>query len=305
MKTAIEASGAKPAAAGRLALDIGGVTIAIASTDRTLGLAPSETAARFAARDADSPDITVEASWSAGAATAGRLVFDSGGVWQLHEADGGQVFSCRSPKFGAQPYKTATVTSDFSAATIHLDRACFDGSQPQYPLEYPFDELIVINWLAQGRGVEVHACGVRDDETGNGYLFAGQSGAGKSTIARLWNESARATVLSDDRIILRRIGDEIWMYGTPWHGDAPLASPTCAVLTRGFFLWHEPANHISDVARAEATANLFARAFPPFFSAPALDFTVAFLGSVAGLVPFHDLGFTPDDRILSFVRNLA
>ena len=73
------------------------------------------------------------------------------------------------------------------------------------PLEYPLDELLLQGLLARGRGAEIHACGIADG-SGRGLLFVGQSGAGKTTMARLWEGERGITVLSDDRIILRRVG---------------------------------------------------------------------------------------------------
>src|SRR5207237_1133299 len=78
------------------------------------------------------------------------------------------------------------------------------------PLEYPLDELLITNWLSCGRGVEVHACGLVDRESG-GHLFLGHSGAGKSTTTLLWKKLRDVRVLSDDRIILRKHATDIWM----------------------------------------------------------------------------------------------
>ena len=82
------------------------------------------------------------------------------------------------------PYKTALFVPDFSRGHVCLHRPFFADAPSVDPLEYPLDELLVISLLGQGRGVEIHGCGVVDGSSG--YLFVGQSGAGKTTIARLW-----------------------------------------------------------------------------------------------------------------------
>src|SRR5205823_7896354 len=111
---------------------------------------------------------------------------------------------------------------------------------PPQPLDYPLDELLMISLLARGRGVEVHGCGVIDTN-GVAYLFPGHSGAGKSTIARLWRDQG-ATILSDDRLILRLRDGRVWMYGTPWHGEEQFATAASAALSRIYFLQHAPFN---------------------------------------------------------------
>ncbi len=294
-------SSAQRSRSTEVCLSIGGVLTTLVSSDPELAVTVPAAVSRFVV-DAGARDIHVDARWQADQRRElGRPLFDSGGLWQLHEADGRLAWTFTSPKFGRAPYKTAVFEPDFSAGTVSLHRPYFDASTPIYPLEYPLDELLVTNWLALGRGVEIHGCGIVDS-SGAGYLFAGHSGAGKSTIARLWQAQPDVTILSDDRVILRKTGDQIWMHGTPWHGDEPLASPTRALLTRGFFLRHASRNQMTDVGRGRAVASLFACSFPPFFSATGLDFTVSLLAEITHLVPFAEFGFLPDSGAIDFVR---
>src|SRR5262249_20236905 len=120
--------------------------------------------------------------------------------WRLFRRGDGSIFTFVSPAFGPAPYKTALATGDGAVIEVALNPRSFAPGRTVDPLEYPLDELLVIHYLARERGLEVHACGVRDAD-GRGYLFAGQSGAGKSTIARLWLGEPAATILSDDRVI--------------------------------------------------------------------------------------------------------
>ena len=129
-------------------------------------------------------------------------------------------------------------------------------------MEYPLDEVLMIHRLACGYGLEVHAVGIVD-EIGSGHLFLGHSGAGKSTTARLWLNQPGVQILSDDRIILRAHGDKIFMYGTPWHGDAGISSPDCAAVTNIYFLEQYGQNEILPLAPGVAAGELFARSFVP------------------------------------------
>ena len=251
-----------------------------------------------------SPDILVRAHWGdlAGRA-AGRLLFDSGGLWQLHDADGRLSYSFYSPVFGPRPYRVASFDPDLRCGTVTLDRQTFAGAPQPCPLEYPLDELIVINRLALEGGVEVHGCGVVDD-SGAGYLFAGQSGAGKTTSARLW-AAAGATVISDDRVVLRPARGAITMYGTPWHGDGEFAEPVAAPLSQILLLRHGPAHIVRPVSPVRAAALLFSCTFPVFHSADALGRTLALLDAIVSRVPVHTLDFTPTPDIVRFVREHA
>jgi hypothetical protein len=157
------------------------------------------------------------------------------------------------------------------------------------------------NYLASsGLGVEVHGCGLVDVETG-GHLLLGHSGAGKSTTTRLWKALRNPQILSDDRIILRLDDDELWMYGTPWHGEAAFASAGKVRIRRIFILDHGAENHVTLLSRSQAVGEVFARCFPPFHSAGGLERTVALLDHILDTVPCYRFQFVPDARAVDAV----
>ncbi len=247
-------------------------------------------------------DASIRASWGdLSRPLGGRRVFDSGGLWQLFEEDDAYVFRLATPVLQPHPYKVARFSRTFSHGEVVFHRPYFDPRAALYPLEYPLDELLTIQLLAQGRGVEVHACGVVDVELG-GLLFVGVSGAGKSTMGLQWAETPRVQLLSDDRIILRRVDDQIWMYGTPWHGEAALARPECAVLRHVFFLKQGTANLRTNVRQTDAIARLIGCAFFPFHSRDGIDAGLSALSEVTARVPCHELTFVPDPCVVPYLR---
>ena len=180
------------------------------------------------------PDVTMRVQRAPQLSQSpGDLLFDSGGTWRMYRESDDFVFSFVSTAFGPVPYRIARFDTSFTRGTISLNGACIPNSPALAPLEFPLDELLMINLLARGRGVEMHACGVIDRD-GSAYLFAGQSEAGKSTSARLWHREG-ATVSNDDRVVLRLREGRVWMYGTPWHGEEDFACPASAPLTRILF----------------------------------------------------------------------
>jgi hypothetical protein len=187
-----------------------------------------------------------------------RKHFDSGSVWTVHEDGDGFAFDFTTPVLGDNPYKRLCVDRQFSRASVLVNRQyCADDSRI-YPLDFPLDELLITHRLACEKGIEVHACGLVDAERG-GFLFLGHSTAGKSTTTLLWKSLRAVTVLSDDRIILRHHGGQIWMYGTPWHGEAALALPGKAAIRRIFVIEHGPENEIELLPKSRAVAEIFAR----------------------------------------------
>ncbi len=286
-----------------LGLRVGDISIAVHSVDPRLKLQVHGASELFLCEGGDA-DMTVRARWSELRDTPlDGHVFDSGSVWRLHREDGDHVFRFRSPVYGPTPYKEARFRPDFRSGELSLHRNYFAQDKPVYPLEYPLDELLVVNLLAQGRGVEVHACGVEDSD-GRGYLFIGHSGAGKTTMARLWPHTD-ITILSDDRIILRAIDGQIWMYGTPWHGEAELACATRTPLHEILFLGRGSRNEVVPLPQAHAVGRLMACSFLPFYDSPGLAYTLSLFQTITETVPCGELRFVPDPAVIDFVRGRA
>jgi hypothetical protein len=251
------------------------------------------------------PQVWVRARWGdLSLEGGGQKIFDSGALWQLYAEGGSYRFRFTSSPLGPVPYKIARFDHDFTSGEVYFHHPYFPSAQPLYPLEYPLDELLFMNILARGKGVEVHAGGIIDP-SGNGHLFIGQSRAGKTTMARLWHEEPGITVLSDDRIILRQGGASLWMYGTPWHGEAEMACSARAPLKRVYFLQHGPKNERVATGEAEPVARLFASSFLPFYHPEALGFTLSFLEEIVKTVPCCGLRFLPDESAVEFILSLS
>lgn len=57
---------------------------------------------------------------------------------------------------------------------------------------------------------------------GRGYMFLGKSGTGKSTHSSLWLKHIEGTeLLNDDNPVVRIVGGEARVYGSPWSGKTP------------------------------------------------------------------------------------
>jgi hypothetical protein len=288
--------------ADSLCLSIGGIDVAVSSDDPSLEVALPPDCRKFAVAR-NTPEARVVAAWRdlSGYACPGRTVFDSEGLWRLHQDGSHYQFQFNSPEVGPHPYRIARFDRNFTAGEVFLHRPYFGSSAPVYPLEYPLDELLLIHLLGQGRGANVHACGIQDSAE-NGFLFVGQSGAGKTTCARLWSGHSSAVVLSDDRIVVRKSGAAFWMYGTPWHGEAGLSDPLRARLTGIFFLRQATENSLVPLRSAVASARLLACSFVPFHSRESLQFTLGLYGELAAAVPCFELGFCPDRSAVNLLR---
>lgn len=223
-------------------------------------------------------------------------VFDSKGPWKLYQVDRNKV-----AYFCHQNHREVAMVSD-----PHYEKIDFYSELEELRLEnilgYPLGEILIMNLLSQRGGILVHSCGI--NENGEGTLFAGSSGAGKSTIARMRKEEKGVEVLSDDRIIVRQDKGRFWMYGTPWHGDVKICSPERAPLKKIFFLKHAKKNSVREVEPIEAASRLIVCSFLTFWDEKGMESALGFIDKLTHEVPCYDLGFRSDQSVVDFVRNI-
>jgi hypothetical protein len=287
-----------------LFIRVADITLQVTTDSPNMKIQPEGAVGEFVV-PARKPDVDIQALWkNLSQRTKGTKIFDSGGPWQLYQENESYLLRFTSPTLGPYPYKIASFNSRFTQCEILLNRSSFNPDQPVYPLQYPLDELTITHFLAMREGAEVHACGVLMP-SGEAYLFVGQSGAGKTTMARLYQKLSQVKLLSDDRIVLRKRNHGIWMYGTPWHGEAEIASPEKGRLTKIFFLRHGEGNKLVPLGKAEAVSRLFTACFPPFYDQKAIEFILAFLEEVVKKIPCQELTFLPDERVVAFVDGLT
>jgi hypothetical protein len=296
-----------PNRATRLALEIGGFSFGM-WCEAGMPIFLDQEHEPFLQKAEASPrvcDIELEVSWVDGLdAPSGKASFVSGGLWSAFVGPSGTTFYLSSTTLGTAPYKAAWFDESFSRGHIVLNRAHFTADTPVFPLEYPIDELVMMHRLSLGEGVEVHALGLADED-GSGYLFLGHSGAGKSTTARLWSGKPGVTMLSDDRIIIRKIHGRYYIYGTPWHGDAGVASPAYAPLTSIFLLEQAPENQFVPLPQPQAAAQLFARCFVPYYREQGLKFTLTFFDELSRSIPCSTFRFAPTENAVEAIRNVC
>ena len=172
---------------------------------------------------------------------------------------------------------------------------------------YDFIQVLLINYLAlHKKGFIVHSVGIKDPD-GRGLLFPGESGAGKSTMARLWDKHSRGSVLNDDRVIVRKDKKGFFICGTPWHGDFHdyLGTRIEEVrVSRLLFIYHSPVNTAKPVLPGEAFRLLYPSLFPTFWSRKLLGELISLsMGFVNSTQSFR-LGFVKSKSVIGFIREL-
>jgi hypothetical protein len=181
-----------------------------------------------------------------------------------------------------------------------FSRTCH-GTIRQTANPYSIDSVLRIVHtivLAQQGGFLLHsASAIRN---GKAFLFAGVSGAGKTTISRL--APADATLLTDEISYVRKQDGDYIAYGTPFTGElARIGENTSASVAALFLLAQGKENRIDPVGFAEAGGELLANML--FFAHDPELVHQAFQSACdfAGRIPVRRLTFVPDPRVWELI----
>ena len=101
----------------------------------------------------------------------------------------------------------------------------------------------------------IHASTILNNDYG--YAFIAKSGTGKSTHTQLWiKHISGSELMNDDNPIVRVVGDQAFIYGSPWSGKTPCYRQIKAPLGAITRIDRAPKNSIEKLSPIEAFASL-------------------------------------------------
>jgi hypothetical protein len=183
----------------------------------------------------------------------------------------------------------------FSLTSMEWDLWIYGSENETDPFEYPLDGLILYYLTVINGDIMIHASGV--NYKGHGYIFSGVSGKGKSTMAKIWDNSD-ARVIHDDRLILRNTNGIYRMYNTPvYKNDEPRES----IINRIYIIEHGLENMLVPLKGANAVTQVMANCIQHNWGA---DIIARLLGSISimcGSIPTSKLFFKPDKSVIDLI----
>jgi hypothetical protein len=171
-------------------------------------------------------------------------------------------------------------------------------------VEQPFEAIdyclrVVFSLLAfRAGGLMIHAAGI--SKNCKTYLFAGHSGAGKSTVSSL---SKDALVLNDDLVIAMREEAGWRVYGTPfWNPTQVKPTNDSALLEKIYFLVQDTNVFVEPISFGSALAFLVS-SVPVLSTSPQLgDKLLARCASILSITPHYKLHFLQDETFWKVVE---
>ncbi|HWR11153.1 MAG TPA: radical SAM protein [Rectinemataceae bacterium] len=233
---------------------VAGITVCVESE---LDLRAASFKRELAAFEVDGPgEDTVELSHYFGLPDLGTSEIETEvyrrAPWAIsRRSDGSWLYRGISPSKDDQSlHRIALFTHDMRKGTIYSpqrDRARIEESGWQSLSLFPTDQIWLAPLLADREAVLIHSAAAVVG--GSGFVFVGHSEAGKSTTMELLkteraSRGLDATVLCDDRNVVRHFADSWRVYGTWSHGTTSDVSPESAPLRAILFLKQDGENRI-------------------------------------------------------------
>lgn len=240
---------------------------------------------------------------------AGRLakIFATERAWSLYRHGSLRVLTIDPPGFEESPLSVAAFGLCMESASVYLNSSIsakiWGSSKLPNPFSYPLDRLLMVYALAARSGAMFHAAGIAIN--GNGCMFAGLSGAGKSTLSGRFASQEEHAVLSDERIIVRKAGEQLMVFGTPWPGDAQIAVNKGFPLSAIFFIGHGSINEARPIMRDDAARRLMSLMSVPWYDPEMMTGVLSFAGELITSIPAYELSFTPDESIVEFLEEFT
>jgi hypothetical protein len=217
-----------------------------------------------------------------------KPLFHMNDSWTVYRDDNSYVFQIQVPAIMNARW-SARYVPESGDSSIEYRSPDLESALPINPLTYPVDQLLLMYHLAPREGIIIHAAG--GSLAGKGLVFAGISGAGKSSVSKLLQPNRNWQPFSDDRIIIRKTMDGFEAYGTPWPGESKIAFNGNAPLSSIIFLKKSNDNQITMLKNDGVIQRLLPTLSIPWFDPQTAAMQLETCSELIARIPMYELSF--------------
>jgi len=214
--------------------------------------------------------------------------------WSLHENRNTEIFTLKPSRGNGKI--VAVFNNDKAKGDIYLWKKDDDW------LRTRLGRIIIDKVVSRKRRFMFHASGIVDGV--NGYIFLGESGSGKTTIAKLWLKS-NAKVINDDKLIIYKQGGRfIITSGEIFRKNTcdTYSGPRKAILKKIFFLKHGVKNKLISRNCHDAFEQMLKDSLTLDWDKETSKNMLSFYLDLVSKVKCYDLEFMPDSSCIDFIR---
>ncbi len=138
---------------------------------------------------------------------------------------------------------------------------------------------------------------------GHAVLFSAPSETGKSTHTGLWKQFYPEDVIlfNDDTPIIRKQGEGLYAFGTPWSGKTEINENICAPLRGIVFLKQAKENSIRRLSTVEAAVHLVNETRKPVFES-LMALHMQFINQIIVNTPIYELSCNISKEAVDMVK---
>lgn len=170
-----------------------------------------------------------------------------------------------------------------------------NGAKSINPLQFPMGPILYTYICQAFNAIMIHASCI--DDKGTGRIFSGFSGAGKSTMAGIWEQEGRM-IINDDRLIIRKKENAFVVFNTPMYYEDIIKS---VELKSVYLIRHSPLNEIRKLSGAMALTRMLAFCIQNNFDKDMVRVNLEFMSQLISNIGIYDLGVVPTKEIIPFI----
>lgn len=186
---------------------------------------------------------------------------------------------------------------DFSIPVIDNNIEAYHQEHPHLSIgecEYILMGSYFYTKLIEYNGILLHASAVCYKE--EAYLFSAPSGTGKSTHTNLWIKNFKGSfILNDDKPAIRRIKNQLWVYGTPFSGKSDLNINERYPIKGICFIVRDEKNWINKLNSKDAITYLIRETVQSKRS-ELMNTTLNMVENILQNIPIYEMGCTISDE---------
>ena len=170
---------------------------------------------------------------------------------------------------------------------------------PHQPLDPVAMAYLFYTHAVRRKMLHFHAAVI--DAGGNGVLFLGPSGVGKTTMAERWAQYRNAAILNGDVGFVQYTKTGYLAWGTPWHGSSPYCLNASVPLKALVVLKQAPCNTLRELTGFEKVAEVSSHVFYPTWLEDGMDLCSDTLNHLLSDLPVYRLDNRADEEAVALL----
>lgn len=139
---------------------------------------------------------------------------------------------------------------------------------------------------------------------GQGVLFSGPCGIGKSTQAELWHKAFGAKIINGDRAVVRFLSDGFYAGGSPWCGSSGIYCPDFVPIKALILLRQGPVNHMAPAEPKVAFREIYSQCVVHSWDRAFVDRLCTLTAELLQRVPVYTLTCVPNASAAELAKGM-